>query len=294
MKFWLVGAGYWGSKVKATLETIPDVSEVEILDIKENKTIDDINTLDPVILATPLWQHYEQAKTLLQRGHDVYVEKPMAETLEQCKELESLLVGDQVLMVGHIFLYNPLCTLLKQMIDSGQFGTVHHVESRRLNWGIRQTKTTPLLSLAPHDVSIINYLTERVAQPTWASSQNLSDNTVPDMIEFGGYNFNCKVSWWWPKRERVVTVIGDKAQAVWDEDKKCVTVYNGYMEQKYPVAELTTKQYPYAVDRSPLFMELQHFVESCKYRTIPRTGIRNAIEVASVLSSVEKLLQNNS
>ena len=68
MKVWLVGAGYWGSKVKAELDTIPGVSEVEVLDIKEGKTIDDIDTLDPVILATPLWQHAEQPFAIL-HGH---------------------------------------------------------------------------------------------------------------------------------------------------------------------------------------------------------------------------------
>ena len=297
MKFWLVGAGYWGSKVKETLENISGVTEVAVIDIKNGQTIDDIDSVDPVILATPLWQHYEQAKTLLQRGHDVYVEKPMAETLEQCKELKSLLKGDQVLMVGHIFLYNPLCTMLKEFIEWGRLGDNIHVESRRLNWGIRQTQTTPLLSLAPHDVSIINYLTDRVAQPTWASSQNLSNNSVPDMIEFGGYNFNCKVSWWWPKRERIVTVVGDRAQAVWDEDAKTLTIYDGHMEDRYPVKELTGTVYggdELADHKSPLEIELNHFGACCLRRHQPTTGIDNAIEVATVLDQVDKLLQNNS
>ena len=113
MKVWLVGAGYWGSKVKAELDTIPGVSEVEVLDIKEGKTIDDIDTLDPVILATPLWQHAEQTIELLSRGHDVYVEKPMGENAQDIERIVKV-VGDRVLMVGHIFLYNPLLITLKK------------------------------------------------------------------------------------------------------------------------------------------------------------------------------------
>jgi len=287
MKVWLVGAGYWGSKVKAELDTISGVSEVEVLDIKEGKTIDDINTLDPVILATPLWQHYEQAAELLLRGHDVYVEKPLAETLEECTLLQTM-VKDQVLMAGHIFLYNPLLIKLKELISRGVLGEIQHVESRRLNWGIRQTQTTPLLSLAPHDVSIIHYLIGEQAV-TYASSANLSNNVVPDMMEFGGAKFNCKVSWWWPKRERIVTVIGDHAQAVWDEDLKTITVYRGRMDGKYPVKEVVTDTLEYE-GASPLHNELAHFIECCEQRKQPRTDVNNALAVARTLDQVANLL----
>jgi len=287
MKIWLVGAGYWGSKVKAELETIPDVTEVQVLDIKENKTIDDIDTMDPVILATPLWQHQEQTIELLQRGHDVYVEKPMAETADQIREIKNH-IQDQVLMVGHIFLYNPLLHKLKDLIETGALGIIKHVESRRLNWGIRQTQTTPLLSLAPHDVSIIQYLLGPGAV-IYAKSSNLSNNVVPDMVEFGNDMFTVKVSWWWPKRERIITVIGDSAQAVWDEDAKLVTVSRGYMDGKYPVQELVTTTYPYQ-GPNPLHNELKHFVECCSTRSVPLSDINNALNVAETLDQAAYLL----
>jgi predicted dehydrogenase len=288
MKVWLVGAGYWGSKVKAELDTISGVSEVEVLDIKEGKTIDDIDTLDPVILATPLWQHAEQTTELLSRGHDVYVEKPMGENAQDIEHIAKV-VGDRVLMVGHIFLYNPLLITLKKLIVNGDLGKIRHVESRRLNWGIRQTQTTPLLSLAPHDVSIINYLIGRQTV-TYASSANLSNNVVPDMVEFGGAEFNCKVSWWWPKRERIVTVIGEKAQAVWDEDLKTVTVHSGHMDGKYPVKEVAVDTVPYS-GPSPLHNELAHFIECCEQRKQPRTDVYSALRVAKTLDQVNLLLK---
>ena len=288
MKVWLVGAGYWGSKVKAELDTISSVSEVEVLDIKQGKTIDDIDTLDPVILATPLWQHAEQTLELLSRGHDVYVEKPMGENAQDIERIASA-IDNQIVMVGHIFLYNPLLLKLKELISGGVLGKIQHVESRRLNWGIRQTKTTPLLSLAPHDVSIIHYLIGQT-DIQYASSANLSANVVPDMIEFGGPNFNCKVSWWWPKRERIVTVIGDHAQAVWDEDLKNITVYKGHLDGKYPVKELVTEVIPYQ-GPSPLHNELAHFVECCEKRLQPRTDVNNALTVAQTLDQVNLLLK---
>jgi len=288
MKVWLVGAGYWGSKVKAELDTISGVNEVEVLDIKQGKTIDDIDTLDPVILATPLWQHADQTTELLTRGHDVYVEKPMGENTQDIERIASV-VENQVLMVGHIFLYNPLLIKLKDLITRDVLGEIQHVESRRLNWGIRQTQTTPLLSLAPHDVSIIHYLIGE-ATISYASSANLSNNVVPDMIEFGGPQFNCKVSWWWPKRERIVTVIGDYAQAVWDEDLKTITVHQGRMDRKYPVKEVITDTIVYE-GASPLHNELAHFIECCEKRLQPRTDVNNALSVARALDQVNVLLK---
>ena len=81
-KIWLVGAGYWGSKVALAIER--QGITADIIDIENGQTIDEISALDldPVVIATPLWDHYTTAKTLIEKGHDVYVEKPLAETLE--------------------------------------------------------------------------------------------------------------------------------------------------------------------------------------------------------------------
>lgn len=286
----LVGAGYWGSKVKAELDLIQGVSNVTVYDIKQNQTIEDIQNNDPVILATPLWQHKEQTIKLLERGHDVYVEKPMAETVQDIQEIAQYHTN-QVLMVGHIFLYNPLIHQLKSLIDDGELGQINHIESRRLNWGIRQTQTTPLLSLAPHDVSIVNFLlNNNIGDVKYSNASNLSNNRVPDMVEFGGDRFNIKVSWYWPKRERIVTVIGELAQAVWDEDKKTILVHYGWVDGKYPIKEPYTRTIEYQ-GKSPLHYELAHFVECCETRDKPRSDLFNALDVAQKLDQAALLLK---
>ena len=99
MKMNLVGAGYWGSKLLRNLAKF-DV-DATVFDIRNGQSINDINNKDPVILATPLWQHYEQTMQLLERGHDVYVEKPMAETTLQLLDINEKIKKDQLLMVGH-------------------------------------------------------------------------------------------------------------------------------------------------------------------------------------------------
>ena len=89
MKISLVGAGYWGSKLKAELETIPGVDEMEIIDIKEGKDLKDIK-YDNVILATPAWDHHTQTIKLLQQDKNVYVEKPLSLTCTECREERTL------------------------------------------------------------------------------------------------------------------------------------------------------------------------------------------------------------
>ena len=105
MQISLVGAGYWGSKLQKELETIPNVDAVEIIDIKDGKTLKDIK-YNNVILATPAWDHYKQTIELLEQGKNLYVEKPLALTKEECLDIKSKIKDNQTLMVGHIFLYN--------------------------------------------------------------------------------------------------------------------------------------------------------------------------------------------
>ena len=83
MKISLVGAGYWGSKIKKQLETIKNVEDIEIIDIKDGKSLKDIK-YENVILATPACDHYEQTIKLLDEGKNLYVEKPLALTTNEC------------------------------------------------------------------------------------------------------------------------------------------------------------------------------------------------------------------
>ena len=106
-------------------------------------------------MATPAWEHKNQTIILLQRDKNVYVEKPLALTLKECCIIDGFLFS-QVLMVGHIFLYNGRLKKVKELLP--QIGKIQYVESTRLNWGRFQKRISTLTSLAPHDVSIINYL----------------------------------------------------------------------------------------------------------------------------------------
>ena len=292
MNMWLIGAGYWGSKLLNDLKKF-DVT-AQIIDIRNGQTIDDIDTLDPVMLATPLWQHHEQAIALLKRGHDVYVEKPMAETLSQVLDVGECVQPGKLLMVGHIFVYHPQMSEVKSIIASGAIGNLIHISSRRLNWGIYQTKTDPLLSLATHDISIVIELAGEVSAVNQAEAWNYSNNVQNDRVWFVGncnnVTFDIDVSWHWPVRTRQTIIIGSQGQINWNQDSNTITVTKNLVTNSRAIADVEPLFIEYSSEITPLEAELKHWVDCVTTRSQPATGIESAKSVARVIDATKQLL----
>jgi len=293
MKMWLVGAGYWGSKLVENLKKF-DIAAT-VVDIRNGQTINYINTLDPVMIATPLWQHYDQTCELLKRGHDVYVEKPMAETTQQIETIATLAKPEQLVMVGHLFVYHPQMQLIQKYINDGIIGNITHITSRRLNWGIYQTETDPLLSLATHDISIVETMAEAQLTPIAATAWNYSENTQPDRVWFSGQagdhiTFDIDVSWHWPVRIRQTVIIGTKAQIVWDQDANTVMIFQNRIQNHRAVVDTAPVMLTYDFDRSPIEQELAHWINCIERRIMPRTSVSQAKSVAITIERVKSLL----
>ena len=287
MKMNLVGAGYWGSKLLESLKQF-DV-DATVIDIRNGQTIDDIKNNDPVILATPLWQHHKQTVELVKRGVDVYVEKPMAETAAEIEDIASHLKSDQLIMVGHIFLHHPQLKLIEDIIKAGDVGDILHIRSERSNWGIYQTKTDPVLSLATHDISIVNHF-QGPMDVVNAQSWNYSKNTVPDRVWFSGTpGYDIDVSWYSPVRIRRTTFLCDKGQIVWDQDANTVTVSNHTVEDCRSKTDPAPQVHEYNYEYSPLEYQLKHWVDCITERRAPSTGIHNALAVATVIDSLKEI-----
>lgn len=292
MNMWLVGAGYWGSKLLESLKKF-DVS-ANVIDIRNGQTIEDITDTGPVMLATPLWQHHEQTTALLKRGHDVYVEKPMAENLSQLFDIQQCLQPGQLLMVGHIFVHHPQMAEIKAIVASGTIGEVTHITSRRLNWGIYQTRTDPLLSLATHDISIVLELAGEVTDIKQAQAWNYSSNAQNDRVNFSGtcrdVTFDIDVSWYWPVRTRQTIIIGTEGQIVWDQDSNTITVSRNSIKDRKAIADTNPHVITYNHSVSPLEAELQHWINSLRSRQQPSTGLEAAKSVAGVIEHVKFML----
>lgn len=284
----LIGSGYWGSKIVSSLENNPLVGKFQIVDVKNGDTIDQIDTdIKTAIIATPLWDHFDTGSKLLERGFDCYIEKPMAETEDQCQQLKAL-QEDRILMVGHIFLYHPAMTWIKDNIH--RIGKIKHVDSQRLNWGIYQTKTTPMHSLLPHDVSIMLELLGDNVLLTEVDNATFTDNQQPDYVNFNMMIDDVSVrvtgSWYWPEKIRKITIIGTQGSIVWDDVANRVDLYTGTVVDRR-LTELTlVESYTPNLTVSPLQLELEHFIDCVNTRTTPKSDVDNAIAVAKVVDAV--------
>ena len=283
MQISLVGAGYWGSKLKTELETIDGVSAIEIIDIKDGKTLNDIS-YNNVILATPAWDHYSQTLELIAQGKNLYVEKPLALTADECISIKNKIKPGQTLMVGHIFLYNDRLKKVKELLP--RIGNVLHIESNRLNWGRFQKKISTLHSLAPHDVSIIHYLLGyhefqyiiNIGEKFTKFKQNDKDEFS---FECNGVSVKFNLSWYYPKKVRNMTITGDKGIIFWDEEAKSVQLTTNIFQEDR--MNYNPKIEIFDIKSNPLRNELDEFVTCVRDKRQPFTGVDNAIEVAKNL-----------
>jgi predicted dehydrogenase len=282
MKISLVGAGYWGSKIKKQLETIKNVEDIEIIDIKDGKSLKDIK-YENVILATPAWDHYEQTIKLLDEGKNLYVEKPLALTTNECLDIKKH-IKKQILMVGHIFLYNDRVKKIKDLLP--KLGKIQHIEMNRLNWGRFQKKISTLHSLAPHDVSIINYwLGASEFKNITHNGNKFSTYVQNDKDE---YAFTCgevavkfNLSWYYPEKIRTTAIIGTEGMLFWDEEKKSISLTtNIWQNDRMNYNPLIQT---FDVKSNPLLNELTEFVECVTEGRRPISDVNNAIDVAKNL-----------
>ncbi len=292
MQISLVGAGYWGAKLKKELENIQNVDAVEIIDIKDGKSLKDIK-YDNVVLATPAWDHYNQTIELLEQGKNLYVEKPLALTEAECLDIKSKIKA-QTLMVGHIFLYNDRVKKIKALLP--EIGKILHIESNRLNWGRYQKNISTVHSLAPHDVSIIHYLLGyHEFKSVICIGDNLTKNKQNDRDE---YSFICNdvsvklnLSWYYPEKVRTMSITGEKGLIFWNEESKTIKLITDIWKDKRMNYEPKVERF--TIDSNPLRNELEEFVKCVETKKEPISNIDNAIEVAKNLDLLLKTFRKD-
>ncbi|MFM9983748.1 MAG: Gfo/Idh/MocA family protein, partial [Flavobacteriales bacterium] len=237
----IIGYGYWGPNLVRNFSSVPGAAVHTVVDLRPERleivrksypTIEvtsDIDSLwsnpeiDAVIIATPVFTHYPLAKKALEAGKHVLLEKPMTDTVAHANELIALsTANNKVLMVDHTFLYTGAVQKMKSLIESGEIGKVKYFDSTRINLGLIQQDVNVLWDLAPHDISILDYLiqeTPRSVQATGVSHihngiENIAYLTVNYTNDFIAH-FNC--SWSSPVKIRMMLVGGDKKMIVFND-----------------------------------------------------------------------------
>jgi predicted dehydrogenase len=163
-----------------------------------------------------------------------------------------------------------------------------------LNWGIYQTKTDPLLSLATHDISIVIELAGEVSTVNQAEAWNYSNNVQNDRVWVAGncnnVTFDIDVSWHWPVRTRQTIIIGSQGQINWNQDSNTITVTKNLVTNSRAIADVEPLFIEYSSEITPLEAELKHWVDCVTTRSQPTTGIESAKSVARVIDATKQLL----
>lgn len=263
--------------------------------------------IDAVVIATPTNTHYELVKNALLAGKDVLCEKPLCLKGSQAKELSRIATRKKrILMIGHVFLFNPGIRHLKQMIQKRSCGQLYYMHSERTNLGPFRRDVNSVWDLASHDVSIFNYLLE--ALPTEVSARGatylqkkIEDVAFISLVYPKGVLVNIHVSWLDPKKVRQITVVGDKKMVIWDDmdsigpvkiyDKKVVRKeYYDTFGEFYLLAKEGRITIPKLDLYEPLKEQASHFLMCCRLRKSPLTDGKEAEGVVHVLEKIQESL----
>ncbi len=331
-----IGCGYWGPNLLRNFTALPgahvkyvvEASEDRRRYVRENyprtKPTADLAAVlaDPavqaVLVATPARTHFDLALRALQAGKHTFVEKPLAMSVAEVDALAAEATRRGLtLMAGHTFLYNPAVLALKALVDSGELGRIYYLYTQRLNLGVVRSDVNALWNLAPHDVSICNFLLGTAPLAVTAHGTAYLQPGIEDVVfanlEYPGQiHASIHVSWLDPNKTRKVTLVGSRKMVVYDDvaDDK-LTVYDKGIDSvpPAPVAGPLPFDQPGAhrlVYRSgeihlpkipatePLAEEARDFLAAIAERRPPRADAASARPVVATLQAATLSLKENS
>ena len=264
--------------------------------------------VDAVIIATPAKTHYQIIKACLMAGKDVLVEKPIDFLSRRVKELSKLSAGKKkILMVGHVFRFNPAVVRIKDRIDQGSLGKILSLSFKRVGLGPIRKDVNVMWDLAPHDISMLLYFIDARPVSVFAAGQALNKNKNEDVvfvtIKFANKAIaNLHLSWIDPIKIRQVTIVGDKKMIVFDDislteklkifDKGVSYLDTGSSFGGFQAAirdgDVLIPQIPTA---EPLREEFNHFINCIQNRKNPITDAQEAYRVTKILEAAQKSLK---
>tara|TARA_B110001450_G_C17651926_1_gene493682 strand:- start:690 stop:1637 length:948 start_codon:yes stop_codon:yes gene_type:complete len=309
----LIGCGYWGNNLLRTynslgvLSAIYDANE----DLAQNKSIeysvpyreiDEIfsdKSIEGIVIAAPAPLHYSIASQALNNNKHVFVEKPISMELDEANDLIDKSQSKKLkLMVGHIMQYHPVFKQLKDLVHSGRIGDINYIYSNRKAFGKFRTEENVVLSIAPHDVSMILSLVGEFPSSISSFKGSYLQEGIDDFANIHlGFTKNIKasinVSWLNPVKEQKLVVVGSKGMLVLDDtldwDKKLALFeHEIHWNASLPLPIKKDIQHiivPYA---EPLKEECTHFINLINGNVTDVTDGVEGRDVLAVLKAVNK------
>jgi predicted dehydrogenase len=325
VKIAIIGFGYWGPNLlrnfsaldSCKVEMVSDFRPERLSIVKKNypavKTTtnaDDIFndlTIDAVIIATPVFSHFELAKKALENNKHVLIEKPMTASSADAQYLIDLAIKkNKILMVDHTFLYTGAVQKIKQLVDSGDIGKVNYFDSTRINLGLFQSDVNVLWDLAPHDISILTHLISEKPYSINATGISHTNNGIENIaymsVNFQSgtiAHFNC--SWSSPVKIRLTLVGGDKKMIVFNdmEPTEKIKLYDtGYSVKTDEEKQRILVDYragdifiPKVHTSEALTLMATDFVNAVTKGTAPVSDCYLGLEVVKILEGAQKSIK---
>lgn len=311
----VIGCGYWGKNIVrnfaqlGVLRLVCDDNSQTLAKYKETFAVEGISDFAQVLempevqavaIATPASSHAKLAIQALSAGKDVFVEKPLALTIEDALAVKAAArQSDRLVMIGHLLEYHPALVKLRSLVAEGTIGKLRYLYSNRLSFGKVRTEENVMWSFAPHDIcSILGFVRQLPLSVQACGSSYLGQ--VEDFctinLKFAqNVNAHIFVSWLHPFKEHRLVVVGDSGTVVFDDvsrDAK-LTLYEQRAESEYGIPVLEKKP-PIVIPISsaePLKQECQHFLQCIETRQEPVTNLQNGLDVLTVLQSAQTSLK---
>jgi predicted dehydrogenase len=332
IKVGVIGAGHWGPNLirnfhnkqtsevawvidrdAARLEQVrarfPDVT----LGADAEQVFNDTK-VDAVVVATPTSTHYPLVKAALTAGKHVMVEKPITADVAQGQELAALAKAQgRVLLVGHVFVYNPAVQRVRQYIAEGALGRVYYISMVRTNLGPIRMDVNAAWDLASHDISIVNFWLGKEPVAASAVGGTWINPGVEDAV-FATLRYpddvlvNLHASWLNPRKARDITVVGDKSMLTFDDlslseplrvyDKGVAdtrvkpSFIDSFATFRAAVREGSIV-IPKVASGEPLRVECDHFLDCVQGKATPLTDGTAGVAVVRALEAIARSVKNH-
>jgi predicted dehydrogenase len=320
----IIGFGYWGPNIVRNFHGAEGCRVKKICDMSEEalkraqRSFPDIEktddwkalvsdpAIDAVAIVTPVSTHFGVAKAALENGKHIFVEKPFTANTAQAEELiEIAECKNLTIMVDHTFLFTGAVKKIKQLIDDGTLGALYYYDSMRVNLGLFQHDVNVIWDLAPHDLSIMDYVIREKPEAIVSTGGNhFSEHeyVAYTTIYFGNNIIaHLNVNWLSPVKVRTTLVGGEKKMLVWndlDADEKIKVYDKGIeVENREGVYNLLVSYRsgdmwaPKVEQTEALRLETQYFVDCIVNGEKPFNDGQSGYRVVKMLESAEKSLK---
>jgi predicted dehydrogenase len=317
----VVGLGYWGPNLARVVAGLPEVRLAWCCDndaatharlgpmfpgTRFTESLEELlvdETLDGVLLATPVSTHGALAVGVLAAGKHCFVEKPLALSVAGAQlALDAAQASGRILMVGHLLEYHPGVRALAQLIEDGELGEIHYIYSNRLNLGQLRADENALWSLGAHDVSVILSLAGEQPDELDARGECYMQSGIEDVVfaflRFpSGLAAHLHLSWLDPHKERRVTVVGSRRMATFDDMRleRKLTIYDKGFDEKVGswgeyIARSGASTSPRIAASEPLRLEVEHFADCIRNGATPLSDGASGLRVVRVLEGLQAAL----